>query len=351
MFEWDEKPLPKKGEGLPTVRTADWVEKGGAESGKNALRYTWLGHAACHLQVPLGNENKMSILTDPVFSYRCSPVQFMGPTRYTDPPTSVAAMASEEQHGKAWPDVILLSHNHYDHLDYDTMKQFINGGGSGRPCPTFVVPLGLKTWFTSNFKALPESQLVELDWWEQTELHHPNGGAVRVTCTPAQHFSGRSGFDRDHTLWASYALHVVSDNAPPARIWFSGDTGYRSVPRGVKPQSDEEFALPHCPAFQEIGSLLGPFDVALIACGAYDPRSVMSPIHLAPHESVAVHRDVKSRKTFGIHHATFRLTPEDVDEPARRFIEEGQKAGLPKGEVDIIEIGETRVVDVQSRRE
>ena len=277
----------------------------------------------------------------------------MGPKRYTDSPTSVSAMAIEEEFERAWPDVILISHNHYDHLDFNTIKEFVNGGGLNRPCPTFVVPLGLKRWFTDNFK-LDHGKIAEMDWWDQIELGpdtdgKPHGGALRITCTPAQHFSGRSGFDRDHTLWASYAIQVLpesgsSSTLAPARIWFSGDTGYRSVPRGTDP--NDEASLPHCPAFQEIGERLGPFDLALIACGAYDPRSVMSPIHAAPHESVAIHQDVKSKKSFGIHHATFRLTPEDVDEPARKFIEEGQKAGLKDGEVNIVEIGETTEIHV-----
>lgn len=348
MFEWDEKPLPKKGQGLPVVRKAQWVADPQDKSPPGALLYTWLGHAACHLQIPLTPDgNPVKVLTDPVLSYRCSPVQFMGPKRYTDPPTSVSAMASEEEYERAWPDVILISHNHYDHLDFNTIKAFVSGGGLNRPCPTFVVPLGLKTWFTGNFN-LDQGKIVEMDWWDQTELASSHG-ALRITCTPAQHFSGRSAFDRDHTLWASYAIHVLPDPSStstlaPSRIWFSGDTGYRSVPRGTDPK--DELSLPHCPAFQEIGEKLGPFDLALIACGAYDPRSVMSPIHAAPHESVAIHQDVKSKKSFGIHHATFRLTPEDVDEPARKFIEEGKKAGLKDGEVNIVEIGETRAVHV-----
>ncbi|CAO1625550.1 unnamed protein product [Sympodiomycopsis kandeliae] len=349
MTEWDEKPLPLKGKGLPNVKTATWTHDNQSPE-SNQIVYTWLGHAACHLQIPLpsqGGENtkRLKVLTDPVFSYRCSPVQFMGPARYTDAPTSVSDMASEQD--KAWPDVILISHNHYDHLDYNTIKEFVSRPND-RSIPTFVVPLGLKAWFTNNFRAIPTDQIVELDWWGQRDLTiEGNEARVRVTCTPAQHFSGRSISDRDHTLWASYAMKVLSPTqttSPLAKIWFSGDSGYRSVPRGTPPSEEEN--LPHCPAFEEIGSTLGPFDLSLIACGAYDPRSVMSPIHMNPKEAVNVHQHVRSKKSFGIHHATFRLTPEDVDEPARLFLREAKEKGLKQGECEIIDIGQSVNVDI-----
>ncbi|PWN24188.1 Metallo-hydrolase/oxidoreductase, partial [Microstroma glucosiphilum] len=341
----------------------------GKGEGDGKLRYTWLGHAACHLQIPI--PQSLNVLTDPVFSQRCSPFQFMGPARYTQPPTSVEDLASSQ----AWPDVVLISHNHYDHLDYNTMR-LIAARPGGRELPVFVVPLGLATWFRTNMKELPEEKLVELDWWDERviEARFPNNdngsatagvggeggeslGRLRIVCTPAQHFSGRGLGDSGHTLWASYALHVLppsssssssssssdsSSTCPLARIWFSGDTGYRSVPR--KATREQEDSLPHCPAFGEIGSLLGPFDLSLIACGAYDPRSFMSRIHAAPHESIRIHKEIKSKRTFGIHHSTFRLTPEEVNEPAMKLLEEARLAGCEEGEVENVEIGETKVV-------
>jgi len=390
LLDWDEKPIKR----LPGVRRATFLEEGGEavegqgeSEGDGKLRYTWLAHAACHLQIPIPvapaaaavstgemsvpasstaspsspSQRTLNILTDPVFSQRCSPFQFMGPARYTQSPTSVADLASS----RAWPDVVLISHNHYDHLDYNTMR-LIAARPGGRELPVFVVPLGLAAWFRANMKELPEEKLVEVDWWDErvVEARFRNDGSregeggesvgrLRIVCTPAQHFSGRGLADQGHTLWASYALHVLppssssssSSTSPLARIWFSGDTGYRSVPR--KATREQEDALPHCPAFAEIGSLLGPFDLSLIACGAYDPRGFMSRIHAAPHESVRIHKEIQSRKTFGIHHSTFRLTPEEVNEPASRLLEEARLAGCAEGEVENVEIGETRVVEVR----
>lgn len=394
LTEWEERPVPKSvEEGLPAVRQCTWVQDGEAATQSDAqgkhdgkLRYTWIGHAGCHLQIPLpvapapasasdGAKTQhtptsatatLTVLTDPVLSERCSPFQFLGPKRYTAAPTSVSAMASEPT-GRAWPDVVLLSHNHYDHCDYDTLRALVSRPkAEGRPAPLFVVPLGMRAWFEKYLgREIGKGRVVELDWWEERIVEVEVGGGkgrLRIVCTPAQHFSGRGLTDRDATLWASYALHVLppegsETDAPLPRIWFSGDTGYRTVPRGTVPHSDAEAALPSCPAFREIGALLGPFDLALVACGAYDPRSVFSPIHAAPHEAVAIHGDVRSRLSVGIHHSTFKLTAEEVDEPARLFLEEGAKAGAGVGfdveegrdglgRVAIMEIGETRVIDV-----
>lgn len=364
--EWiDETNIGKKGEGLPEVRRPVWIdpqEEGAATAmskkerrSDGQLRYTWLGHASCHLQVPIPLSSKtttnLTIMTDPVFSERCSPFQFMGPARYTESPVTINQLSSNDQPAGAWPDVVLISHNHYDHLDLNTLKE-MTSRPNGKECPLFVVPLGLKTWFKSNLKGIPEEKLVELDWWEERILEVKVGegeGKIRIVATPAQHFSGRGLFDRDHSLWVSYAVHVLDPQATPtseatplplARIWFSGDSGYRSVPRGTPPSLEQ--SLPHCPAFSEIGSLLGPFDLSLIACGAYNPRSFMSRIHANPSEALNIHQDVKSRKSFGIHHSTFPLTTENILEPRERWIKEGKERGLDVGN---LEIGETRIVE------
>ncbi|PWN26037.1 Metallo-hydrolase/oxidoreductase [Jaminaea rosea] len=353
--EWQEPPLPKKGEGMPVVREAKWLEDGGREEDER-VRLTWLGHASCHLQLPLHDSAKttLNILTDPVLSHRCSPVQFMGPARYTEPCTSVEAMAQDD---RAWPHVVVLSHNHYDHMDYGTIKALLSRP-NGREQPLWLVPLGLKKWFEQHCKELPSEKVVELDWWEETIVAAGEGRAgVKFTCTPAQHFSGRSINDRNQTLWASWAMHVLpSDTSasrhPSARIWFSGDSGYRSLPRGFPTDgSGDESSLPHCPAFREIGQLLGPFDLALIACGAYQPRSMFSELHMNPRESVQVHKEIGARRSVGIHHSTFRLTSEEVNEPANWFVEEGRKAGLGEGEVGCLGIGETSVVKVHGQEE
>ncbi|CAO1634643.1 unnamed protein product [Parajaminaea phylloscopi] len=379
--EWNASPVPTKAEDLPKVRDAQWTAGDVADSRSteptaDKIDFTWVGHAACHFQIPVPmtdgqgtrSTRRVVILTDPVLSQRCSPVQFMGPARYTRAPTTVQKM-SEDVTGRAWPDIVLLSHNHYDHLDYNTLKAIVSKP-NGRPQPTFLVPLGVKEWFTANLRELPEDKVVELDWWEErtVEVSAPqaesagdnpdSSGRLRFIFTPAQHFSARSPFDRDQTLWGSWAIHTLaptsseptasSASQPPlSRIWFSGDSGYRFLPRHVKTLEEEE-KLPHCPAFKEIGELLGPFDLAAIACGAYSPRAMFSEIHMNPREAVQVHKQVRSRWSVGIHHSTFRLTAEDVHEPARLFLEEGTKAGLARGQVNILEIGETQAVPIGS---
>lgn len=302
--EFDMPPLPKKGEGLPIVRPATWSETGNESADRHdgQLRVTWIGHAGCHFQIPVPDPTSSSgtrmvnLLTDPVLSKRCSPFQFMGPARYTEPCTSIQDMAKSD---RAWPDIMVISHNHYDHLDYNTIKALVSKP-NGRAQPLFFVPLGLKAWFTAQTPELPSEKVVELDWWEERVVEFSSGsqdsdssdtGRLRFVCTPAQHFSARSPFDRNQTLWASWAMHVLgprsttessasaTPSTPLPRLWFSGDSGYRWVP-GNLPPSEEE-SLPHCPAFKEIGDLLGPFDVAMIACGAYKPRSVFSLIHVS----------------------------------------------------------------------
>lgn len=377
--EWNESPLPTKQEDLPSVRDAAWVESdaaspGSPQSGEDGkLRLTWIGHAGCHLQIPLpvvstgkSTSRNINVLTDPVLSQRCSPVQFMGPARYTRPCTTIEDMAKDTS-GRAWPDIVVLSHNHYDHMDYGTLKAFVSKPHH-RPQPTFLVTKGLKSWFTQHLKELPSEKVVELDWWEERIVEvEPQAadetvGRLRFVCTPAQHFSSRSPFDRNQTLWGSWAIHTLppatlpeqssapSPKFPLPRIWFSGDSGYRYLPEKVKTLEEEE-KLPHCPAFKEIGDLLGPFDLALIACGAYAPRRMFSELHMCPRESVKVHQELRSRFSVGIHHSTFRLTLENVHEPAKLLLEEGEKAGLkvgPQGELDNLEIGETRVISVGS---
>lgn len=167
-------------------------------------------------------------------------------------------------------DAVIISHSHYDHLDYNTIKSL---GAS----VTYFVPLGIGAWFKSNF---PGYKCVELDWWGSSKI-----GDVEFVCTPCQHFSGRTLWDRNKTLWSSWVV-----KSPNASFFFGGDTGYRSVPKDHKGPLD---SLPVCPAFKEIGEKLGPFDLSAIPIGAYSPRWFMSPIHCDPEDAVCVHKDVR----------------------------------------------------------
>ncbi|PWN48835.1 Metallo-hydrolase/oxidoreductase [Violaceomyces palustris] len=372
LFDWDEVPLPTAGfsssdpnrshEGLPVVRkdiwsaSADQTDKASSTAGedRDKIRFTWLGHASCHFQLPVPPLSSQSsekspsvtILCDPVLSRRCSPFSFIGPERFTQAPTTITEMANAPEVGgrRVWPDFVCLSHNHYDHLDYDTIKELISPRHS-RPKPHILCPLGVKAWFKSNF-GLRDDEVTESDWWDQTVFDLGDGESrLRVTCTPAQHFTGRGIHDRNKTLWAGWVFETLRGGeevvveVKGAKVWFAGDTGYRSVGRGMS--AEEEDSLPTCPAFREIGEVLGPLDLSAIPIGAYLPRNVMSTVHMSPRDSVRVHGEVRSRKSVGIHWGSFRLTPEDVNEPPRLLKEECEKLGIEKGEFDVVEIGET----------
>ncbi|TKY87282.1 hypothetical protein EX895_003959 [Sporisorium graminicola] len=353
LFDWDEPPLPPKtaasaGDAiLPPVNKPTWVPPTSTGADDENITFTWLGHAICHLQIPIGNGKKVTILCDPVLSRRVSPVQWFGPERYTDAPVTVEeiAHATEAEGKNAWPDLLVLSHNHYDHTDYTTIQKLLNPASPGVKRPHVFCTLGTKQWFQSNF-ALTDAEVTECDWWQQSTVSLGGEAVLQLTCVPAQHFSGRSINDRDRTLWAGWTFHAVSEASHKARVYFAGDTGYRSVPRGMP--KEQEDTLPTCPAFKEIGEALGPFDVSLIPIGAYLPRNVMSTVHLAPHDSVLVHRDVKSRRSYGIHWGSFRLTPEDVNEPPKLLVEEAKRQGIDPNEFATIEIGQSVSIPVAS---
>ncbi|CAO3679746.1 unnamed protein product [Rhizopus stolonifer] len=290
---------------------------------QDVIKATWLGHACVLLQI-----NGFNILLDPIFSERCSPVQFVGPKRYTDSPCQLKDLPSI--------DAVVISHNHYDHLDKDTIEEL----SQMHPDCKFYVPLGNKAWFTMEDKA---RRVIELDWWEESMLQDK----VRLTCTPCQHFTGRGLFDRNKTLWASWCIEGLDGG----KIFFGGDTGYRAIPQDSTPdqQYDPTFldTLPHCPVFKEIGEKFGGFDLALIPIGAYSPRWFMSPIHCCPEDAVRVHQDVKSKRSIGIHWGTFVLTDESVYDPPERLQKASKELGLNEKEFDVVRLGETFVTRAQ----
>lgn len=350
LFDWDEPPLPPKvasndGEAiLPPVNKPTWTA---GTKDKDVITFTWLGHAICHLQVPIGNGRTVTILCDPVLSKRVSPFQWIGPQRYTDAPVTVEeiAQATVKDGKNAWPDLLVLSHNHYDHMDYNTIQKLLNPTIPGVQRPHVYCTLGNKQWFQSNF-GLTDAEVTECDWWQQSTVTLDGEAVLKVSCVPAQHFSGRGLTDRDRTLWAGWTFQAVAGPSSKANVYFAGDTGYRSVPKGMP--KEEEDSLPSCPAFKEIGDALGPFDASLIPIGAYEPRFFMSTIHLAPQDSVLVHRDVKSKRSYGIHWGSFRLTPEDVNEPPKLLVDEAKRQGIDLNEFATIEIGQSVSIPISS---
>ncbi|TPX70661.1 hypothetical protein SpCBS45565_g01601 [Spizellomyces sp. 'palustris'] len=303
--------LPPKEERVQVVEM-DW-EKIKNPSADGSIQATWLGHAAFLIQI-----EGVNILCDPIFSHRCSPFQFMGPARYTDPPCKIEDLPKI--------DVVIISHNHYDHLDLTTVKAL------ERDHPHYYVPLGNKSWF-----APITSSVTECDWWDEHVLELPGKAKLRIACTPCQHFTGRGLHDRMQTLWSSWA--VIGEKGK--RFYFAGDTGYRTVHKGA-----DETQVPICPAFKEIGAKYGPFDLACIPIGAYSPRWFMSAVHCSPEDAVCVHQDVKSKRSIGMHWGTFTLTDEDIREPPRRLRAEAERQGLKDGEFGVLQTGETISVGV-----
>ncbi|MCK8678080.1 MBL fold metallo-hydrolase [Streptomyces lichenis] len=243
------------------------------------LRVTWLGHSSVLAEI-----DGVRVLFDPVWGERCSPFSFAGPKRLHPVPLPLAALGPV--------DVVVISHDHYDHLDLPTIRALATTD------TLFAVPLGvgahLEHW------GVPASRLRELDWHESTEV-----GGVRLTATPARHFCGRGLRNRQHTLWASWSLA-----GPEHRIFHSGDTGYFE-------------------GFREIGAAHGPFDVTMIQLGAYS--DFWPDIHMTPAEGLRAHLDLQGGAPAGvllpIHWGTFNLAPHPWAEPAEWTRDAGEEAG------------------------
>jgi N-acyl-phosphatidylethanolamine-hydrolysing phospholipase D len=250
---------------------------------------TWIGHSTFLVRV-----DGVTFLTDPMFSQRASPFSFMGPRRMVAPGIALNQLPKV--------DFVLLSHDHYDHLDRSTIEYLAQHG------VRFVVPLGLGEWIRSA-----GGRATELDWWQETEL-----GGLRIHCVPAQHFSARTLWDRQRRLWCGWVV-----TGPSRRFYFAGDTGYTSH-------------------FTEIGHRLGPFDLAALPIGAYLPAQIMHHGHVTPEEALRIAQDVNARRVVAMHFGTFDLTDEPVDEPPKRFRAEAERLGWEKNRAWVMQVGETR---------
>lgn len=230
---------------------------------KDTHQITWLGHSTVLIQT-----QGFNILTDPFFSNYAAPLPFLGPKRYTP-----AALKLQELPPI---DYVLVSHNHYDHLDRPSVKSIGKNA-------TWLVPLGLKAWF----QKLSIESVIELNWWDSCICD-----GIEFTCTPSQHWSKRTPFDAYSSLWSSWALKTNDFS-----FWFAGDTGY------------------NCVQFKEIGRELGPFDCCAIPIGSYNPRSFMRSYHVNPQEALKIHQEVQSKFSFAIHWGTLVLSQEARREP------------------------------------
>ena len=293
-------PTPRVAPDLPFLRSNAMA----AERMQPAV--TWIGHASVLAQ--LGGLN---VLTDPMFSERASPLSFMGPKRHGAPGLALAELPRI--------DLVLVSHNHYDHLDAASVDHL--AAQAGGP-PLFIVPLGLLAWLQG--RGIRSG--IELDWWQTHRIEAP-GGAVDVMLCPAQHWSARGLGDRMATLWGGFALL-----APDCHLFFAGDTGY----------SRDFVDLRARVADRQTPEAGGGFDIALLPIGAYEPRWFMANQHVNPAEAVKIHRDIAAKRSLGVHWGTFELTDEPLDEPPRALAREAAAAGLADEAFFVLAIGETR---------
>ncbi|KAI0051424.1 N-acyl-phosphatidylethanolamine-hydrolyzing phospholipase D [Auriscalpium vulgare] len=311
-----------------------WGNKPGNEGHAKA---TWLGHAGYLLELPTpeGAARGPRIIFDPVFSNRCAPSQWIGPARYTDAPCKVEEIPAV--------DVIILSHNHYDHTDLPTLNGIL-----ANPSSSALIFVGLNNAaHLSSALKLPLSRVHDLDWWDErlvrVALPAASAGAppvdaeVRLTCTPSQHVSGRTAFDRWAALWAAWVVEEVRPGVERGkRLYFAGDTGYRTVRDG-----EDEESVPVCPVFAEVGERFGGVDLALLPIGAYSPRAMWSNLHGSPADAVRMFRDVKAKRALAMHWGTWVLTSEPVMEPPQLLRKECEKAGVTKDEFLVPGLGET----------
>ena len=242
----------------------------------SGLRLTWLGHATALLEI-----DGARVLTDPVWSERVSPSSLLGPRRFFSPPLPMEDLPPL--------DAVVVSHDHYDHLDMATIRTLSARGA------TFYVPLGvgahLEKW------GVPSEHVHELDWSESARV-----GPLTLTLTPARHFSGRTLKDRNRTLWGSWVL-----GGPRHRVFYSGDTG--------------DFD-----GFRAIGDVYGPFDATLMSAGAYSPA--WPAVHMFPEELVQAHQDLRGGLLIPVHWGTFNLAFHDWNDPVRRISAESARRGI-----------------------
>ena len=258
------------------------------------LRVTFINHSTVLIQTAL-----LNFLTDPVWSHRTSPVTWVGPNRARPPGIRFEDLPPIH--------VVLISHNHYDHLDQDTVERLLRAHD-----PIFIVPLGnarlLRGWGVQRVR--------EIDWWH----YFPIGRGVRVVSVPAQHFSGRGLCDRNATLWSGFVI-----TSPGGPVYFAGDTGYG-------------------PHFQQINQVYGKIRLAILPVGSSNPRWFMSRIHISPAEAVRAHQVLSARTSLAIHHGTFRLSDDGQDEPPKKLTEALRAAGIPARRFWVLGFGEGREV-------
>jgi N-acyl-phosphatidylethanolamine-hydrolysing phospholipase D len=273
------------------------------KTNRKDVTVTWIGHSTALWQL-----DGLNILTDPHFTERTSPVAFAGPKREVALPVELAALPRI--------DVVLISHNHYDHLDQRTVHMLNQQVGGP---PLFIVPLGVDLWL----KDQGISRVQRMDWWESMRVSAATG-EVTIHFVPSQHWSSRSPWDRNATLWGGFVAQAKVNDAPFS-MFFAGDTGYSKD-------------------FTDIGMRFGGFDFSQIAVGCYSPRWFMQDQHINEEEAVKIHLDVRSKLSMGVHWGTFRLCDEAIEAPITELPKARKKLGVADEAFVLFALGETRVL-------
>lgn len=262
----------------------------------NQVSVTYVNHVTFLLQF-----NGLTVLTDPVWCKRASPFKFMGPARVRKPGISLDNLPKI--------DLILISHNHYDHLDAKTLKQL-----NKKFSPKVFCPLGDGKLISSlGFK-----DVEEFDWWNNNQVNDQ----IKITFTPMQHWSARGLFDQYKSLWGSYVIEYNNKN-----IFFGGDGGY-------------------CEHFKQIRQKIGAFDLSFVGIGSYEPRWFMQDMHTNPEEAAQIHLDLNSKLSVGMHFGTFQLSAESIDQPIIDLQIAKNKLQIPDNEFITMDVGQTKVFDL-----
>ncbi|MEM6296541.1 MAG: MBL fold metallo-hydrolase [Myxococcota bacterium] len=268
----------------------------GTSPGEGAVAVTFINHATVLLEF-----EGVTVLTDPVWSQRVGPGSFAGPKRARDPGVAFEDLPAI--------DVVVISHNHYDHLDLPTLRRL-----DERDAPEMLVPLGDRSWMTRRGL----TNVVEMDWWERRDV-----GGLKITFTPAQHNSGRGASDYNASLWGGYTFEASGD-----AVFFAGDTAYAEH-------------------FTEIRARIGAIGLALLPIGAYMPRDFTQAFHMDPAEAVHAQQDLQAPLAIGIHYGTFELTAEDFDAPPKALADALKASAQPASTFVALPEGQTRLVNLR----
>jgi L-ascorbate metabolism protein UlaG (beta-lactamase superfamily) len=283
---------PEDGYGFPVLRP----DVAFLKNNREVETLTWLGHDTFLIQMA-----GLNIMTDPHLTERASPFSNTGPRRYSPLPMSFEDLPHV--------DVVLISHSHYDHLDRETLRRLSRQQGGP---PRFLMGLNLRAWATNN----GIENVTDHDWGDVVDF-----SGMRFHFVPVQHWSGRTPWDRNRTLWGGWVIEHGN-----RRILFGGDFGYSQDLR-------------------DLGEQFSGFDLAMIPVGSYEPRWFMKTMHVNTDEAVQAHLDLRARHSVGMHWGTFRLTDEPLDEPPAKLAESLAREGISSAEFFLMQHGETRMLE------